>query len=77
MDRLKAYAQKVGVKVEQLAYTSKEYIDVAETRIAICKECERYNSKLKLCKECNCFMPAKVLMKEAYCPILKWVSGDG
>ena len=47
-----------------------------ETRMDICKECDRYDSKLKLCNECGCFLPVKVLLKESFCPLLKWVPVD-
>ena len=76
MGRLKVYAEWVGVKAEELINEigewQEEHFDLAETRMTICKECERYNSKLKLCKECGCFMPAKTLWKETFCPLEKW-----
>ena len=47
-------------------------LDLAEGRMTVCKECDRYNSKVKFCKECNCFMPAKTLWTGMVCPLDKW-----
>ena len=48
------------------------HLKLAENRMEICFECERYNSKLKYCKECGCFMPAKTIFKDVKCPLGKW-----
>ena len=83
MNRLEAYAAWVGVKVFEIAPLAakdvivarqfkKELLDLAEGRMTVCKECDRYNSKLKLCKECMCFMPAKTLWTGQICPLDKW-----
>ena len=66
MNRLESYAAWVGVKVFEIAPLAakdviiarqfkEELLDLAEGRMTVCKECDRYNSKLKLCKECNVF----------------------
>ena len=47
-------------------------LKLAENRMEICFECERYNSKSKHCKECGCFMPAKSIFKAMKCPLGKW-----
>tara|TARA_Y100000310_G_C20495772_1_gene721452 strand:- start:54 stop:305 length:252 start_codon:yes stop_codon:yes gene_type:complete len=83
MNRLEAYAAWVGVKVFEIAPLAakdvivarqfkKELLDLAEGRMTVCKECDRYNSKVKFCKECNCFMPAKTLWTGMVCPLDKW-----
>ena len=50
MGRLKVYAEWVGVKAEELINEigewQEEHFDLAETRMTICKECERYNLSL-------------------------------
>jgi hypothetical protein len=42
------------------------------TRYAICRTCEKFNSKTKICMQCGCFMPAKTKLKSVVCPLSKW-----
>lgn len=46
--------------------------EVADERMAICRECPNLNSVTGTCKECGCFMSAKSKLPNASCPIGKW-----
>jgi hypothetical protein len=41
-------------------------------RLAICGECELFNSFSQTCSICKCFMRMKTKLEKAYCPIHKW-----
>lgn len=43
----------------------------AQTRIAICRECEHYT--MMVCRQCGCFMPAKTRIRSSRCPVGKWL----
>lgn len=45
---------------------------VADSRLSICMDCDRFISLTKQCKECGCFMPAKTTLQAATCPLNKW-----
>lgn len=44
----------------------------AKEKLAICKQCEKFNNTLKTCQLCHCFMPAKTRLPGTECPIKKW-----
>ena len=46
---------------------------VANERIEICKNCDRFNAQAQTCELCGCFMPIKTTMANMKCPIDKWV----
>lgn len=46
--------------------------EVAESRLSICIDCDRFIALTKQCKECGCFMPAKTTIQAAICPLNKW-----
>lgn len=50
-------------------YTSKEERD---SRLSICKNCDRLWKPTRTCKECGCFMGLKTWLKDATCPLHKW-----
>lgn len=43
-----------------------------ESRLDICRECDRFESKLGRCMECGCIMRLKTTLVEASCPLGKW-----
>lgn len=49
-----------------------KYNRMAEERMKICVECDRFNETLSQCRECGCFMKAKTKWPMAVCPINKW-----
>ena len=46
--------------------------EVANNRIAICRECPEFIKATSQCKQCGCFMKMKVKLKDATCPLGKW-----
>ncbi len=46
--------------------------DDSETRMSICRQCDKLHPISKLCMACGCFMPAKTKYKPANCPLGKW-----
>lgn len=50
-------------------YTTK---DIKESRMDICKGCDRLFKPTRQCKECGCFMALKTWLKGATCPLDKW-----
>lgn len=49
--------------------------EMYESRIAICKECDKYELDKIIgarCKECGCRLRAKTRIPEATCPLGKW-----
>jgi hypothetical protein len=46
--------------------------DIADERLAICKECPFFIEAPQVCKKCGCFMVAKTKLKKAKCPVGKW-----
>jgi hypothetical protein len=53
------------VKEEKQTLTPKE-------KLAICKQCEKFNNTIKVCGVCLCFMPAKTRLPGQTCPLNKW-----
>jgi len=49
-----------------------EYAELAEKRLAVCKQCERYNEKNHTCRECGCYMKIKAYVPIFKCPLHKW-----
>lgn len=47
-------------------------IEIADERMAICKECPEYISLTHQCKECGCIMNSKTKLPNAECPLGKW-----
>lgn len=45
---------------------------VAESRLDVCRGCERLFTPTLTCKECGCFMAAKTRLTAATCPLGKW-----
>jgi hypothetical protein len=45
---------------------------MADERLKICNECDRFDESLSKCRECGCFMKAKTQLPMAVCPINKW-----
>lgn len=45
---------------------------IADARLAVCKECDRFIKATTTCRECGCFMVAKTKLEYAECPIGKW-----
>lgn len=53
----------------------KQNNELYEERIAICKQCDKYNIDKVLgarCNECGCRLRAKARIPEATCPLNKW-----
>jgi len=46
--------------------------EIADARMAECRECDRLIQATTTCRECGCFMVAKTKLKEAVCPLGKW-----
>ena len=44
----------------------------ADTRLAICKGCEFFNSQQERCGKCGCKMAVKTYLKAEKCPVGKW-----
>lgn len=44
----------------------------AESRLAICRGCEFFNSQSERCNKCGCKMAIKTYLKAEKCPIGKW-----
>jgi hypothetical protein len=47
--------------------------EIADQRMSICKQCERFFELTSSCKECGCFMVAKVTLALGKCPLDKWL----
>ena len=47
-------------------------MDKSKERMAICKQCDKFNNTLKLCEICKCFMPVKTRLDNVSCPLEKW-----
>ena len=43
-----------------------------ETRLNICRACDRFIQATSQCKECGCFMKIKTRIKDAECPLGYW-----
>lgn len=46
--------------------------EVAEERLAICKQCPQLRPVTNQCRICNCFMHLKVKIEKAACPLGNW-----
>lgn len=46
--------------------------DLADARLAICKECPFLIQSTVVCKKCGCFMNMKTKLEKAVCPVGKW-----
>ena len=45
---------------------------IADERMKICKDCDKYNTLLLICNQCTCYLPAKTKCIECKCPQNKW-----
>jgi hypothetical protein len=52
--------------------TPKVTEEVANNRMAICRECPEFIKATSQCKQCGCFMNAKTKIEAAACPLKKW-----
>ena len=52
--------------------TPKVTEEVANNRMAICRECPEFIKATSQCKQCGCFMNAKTKIEAATCPLSKW-----
>lgn len=50
--------------------TSSEQL--ANSRLAICRQCEFFDQSQERCKKCGCKMAIKTYLKAEKCPIGKW-----
>lgn len=55
----------VSELINKVFVPSSEY----ETRMAICKTCEHFESILARCKICGCFMEAKTRLRGMHCAL--------
>jgi hypothetical protein len=46
--------------------------EIADRRMAICKDCEFFVSLTQQCLKCGCIMPAKTKLPNSECPVHKW-----
>jgi len=46
--------------------------DIAEKRLDICKDCDKFIKATTQCKECGCVMKLKTKLPNASCPLGKW-----
>jgi hypothetical protein len=46
--------------------------DVHQSRIEICKRCDKYDQYQKRCYECGCFIDVKARFVIEQCPLDKW-----
>lgn len=46
--------------------------DIAEKRLEICRNCDKFIKATTQCKECGCIMKLKTKLPNAFCPIHKW-----
>lgn len=44
--------------------------DVYETRLSVCKECDRLNAGT--CNACGCYVELRALTPVSHCPYKKW-----
>lgn len=45
---------------------------VAEERLSICRDCDKYVALTHQCTECGCIMNLKTKLPNASCPLGKW-----
>lgn len=50
----------------------KNRFKIADERMAICKQCDKFNHENSRCNECGCFMEYKTLLPYVSCPLGKW-----
>jgi hypothetical protein len=65
--------QARDVRVRDLLHPD-NYTDsvTAESRLEVCRGCERLFKPTLTCRECGCFMAAKTRLSAATCPLGKW-----
>jgi hypothetical protein len=51
-------------------------VDIAQERMAICRECPQFIAVSSQCKECGCIMKLKTKLPNAECPLHKWGQVD-
>lgn len=47
-------------------------LNETKARMAVCRECDKFNKHLAQCKVCKCFMPVKTRLSGSKCPLGKW-----
>jgi len=72
MGKLSDYIKDNFPHVKDMMEMTEDRFDMANTRIEICKTCEKYDEPIRLCTECNCIVPAKALFESNECPLGKW-----
>ena len=50
----------------------KNRFKISDERIAICRECDKFNRVNSQCSEYGCFMDYKTLLPFVSCPLGKW-----
>ena len=50
---------------------------ISEQRLAICRQCDKFDPKNSQCSECGCFMDYKTLLPLVSCPLDKWKAVEG
>ena len=46
--------------------------EIAETRLDICRGCDKFIKSTSQCKECGCIMKLKTKLPNASCPLHTW-----
>jgi hypothetical protein len=52
--------------------TEKATPELAESRLATCRQCPELVPVVDQCKRCGCFMALKTTIKISKCPLGKW-----
>ena len=50
----------------------KHRFEISDQRMAICRQCDKFDPKSSQCSECGCFMEYKTLLPYVDCPLGKW-----
>jgi hypothetical protein len=63
--------QNVTTASSQSSLIAKVFVssDVQKARMALCKECEHFESMLARCKICGCFLEAKTRLAGFHCAL--------
>jgi hypothetical protein len=74
MSRWSEYKEKNGVTpLDMLNPMSKHAsIELADSRMSMCKACPELIHLTNQCKKCGCVMIAKTKLEAAKCPLGKW-----
>lgn len=47
-------------------------VEIKESRMQTCRDCEHFQEKTVTCALCHCFLPGKTSLPHSFCPIGKW-----